>query len=65
MRPVELLHFAKEVEENLRQNISFSLEPREIDIDIMFYSDIVLQQEDVIIPHSRLAKLFSPYLKRR
>ena len=36
------------------KEIMTKIEAREIDIDILFYSDKIVNQKDLIIPHQRL-----------
>ncbi|HSW37330.1 MAG TPA: 2-amino-4-hydroxy-6-hydroxymethyldihydropteridine diphosphokinase [Candidatus Saccharimonadales bacterium] len=54
--PAELLKFVKEVEEQVGRVERFRWGPREIDIDIIFYNDSVVQQDNLVIPHPRFAE---------
>ncbi len=49
-----LLRYAKEIETAIGRKPSFRNGPRPIDIDILFYDDLRLEQEDLTIPHPRL-----------
>ena len=52
----ELLKSAKEIESALGRQPSFRNGPRLIDIDIIFYDDLLISQGDLIIPHPRMAE---------
>ena len=53
--PAELLNKLKIIEERIgRIKNSTKILAREIDIDILFYSDKIVDHEDLIIPHPRL-----------
>lgn len=52
--PVELLQFQKGIEEELGRSSAGSDAPRPIDIDILFYDDLVIATEALTIPHPRL-----------
>ena len=53
--PVELIIKLKNLEEKIgRERNNEKIEAREIDIDILFYSDEIVNQKDLIIPHQRL-----------
>ena len=53
--PSELLNKLKIIEERIgRIKNSTKILAREIDIDILFYSDKIVNNEDLIIPHPRL-----------
>ena len=53
--PSELLNKLKIIEERIgRIKNSTKILAREIDIDILFYSDKIVDYEDLIIPHPRL-----------
>jgi 2-amino-4-hydroxy-6-hydroxymethyldihydropteridine diphosphokinase len=56
LNPGELLHFAKDIEAKMGRVQSFSNSPRLIDIDILFYDREVIKNDELTIPHSRLAK---------
>ncbi len=53
--PIELLNKLKNIEDRIgRIRNSTKILAREIDIDILFYSDKVVDYKDLIIPHPRL-----------
>jgi len=54
--PEELLGFLKEIENSLGRKSSFRNAPRPIDIDILFYDDVVMESRELTIPHPRLAE---------
>ncbi|KAI8984263.1 Dihydropteroate synthase-like protein [Mycotypha africana] len=55
LTPQELLTKLKEVENNLGRQANFRNGPRPIDLDILFYDDLVLEDDDrLIVPHKSL-----------
>jgi 2-amino-4-hydroxy-6-hydroxymethyldihydropteridine diphosphokinase len=56
LSPEQLLAFAKGVEQQVGRIARFRWGPREIDIDIIFYDDLVLESDALIIPHPRFAE---------
>lgn len=52
--PQELLHAAKNIEQQIGRVPSFRNGPRCIDIDILLYDQLCLVTEQLIIPHPRL-----------
>ncbi len=54
LEPLELLAFVKEVESIIGRIQRFHWGPREIDIDIIFYDNLVIDLPTLIIPHPRL-----------
>jgi 2-amino-4-hydroxy-6-hydroxymethyldihydropteridine diphosphokinase len=79
LSPEELFNFIKDVEKNVGRVYRFRWGPREIDIDILFYNDLVYKSDKLNIPHPRLherdfvllplielnPKLFHPVLNKR
>ncbi|ACD66798.1 2-amino-4-hydroxy-6-hydroxymethyldihydropteridine pyrophosphokinase [Sulfurihydrogenibium sp. YO3AOP1] len=79
LSPEELFNFIKDVEKNAGRVYRFHWGPREIDIDILFYNDLVFKSDKLNIPHPRLherdfvllplielnPKLFHPVLNKR
>jgi 2-amino-4-hydroxy-6-hydroxymethyldihydropteridine diphosphokinase len=51
LEPFALLRFVKSIESDLGRQHSFRNAPRLIDIDILFYGDLVVQTEELTIPH--------------
>ena len=56
MKPLELLHFVKQVEAELGRKPTFRNGPRSIDVDILLCGDLVLETPELTIPHPRLAE---------
>ena len=54
LSPEELLNFVKKVEKQTGRIKRFRWGPREIDIDILFYGNIVVEKDNLIIPHPRI-----------
>ena len=49
--PVDLLSTVKKIEKSMGRKSSTGYSDREIDIDIIFYDDLVLETSDLTIPH--------------
>lgn len=54
LSPEELLKFVKDVEKEVGRVWSFRFGPRQIDVDIIFYDDLVMKTRDLTIPHAAL-----------
>jgi len=54
LEPRELLQFTKAVQKEVGRVERFRYGPREIDVDILFYDDVVYKDEELEIPHPRL-----------
>lgn len=54
LSPADLLTFLKKLETDLGRAPTFRNGPRLIDIDILFYDDLVLDTPPLVIPHPRL-----------
>jgi 2-amino-4-hydroxy-6-hydroxymethyldihydropteridine diphosphokinase len=54
LSPEKLLLFVKKIEKKIGRVERFRNGPREIDIDILLYDDLVLNTEHLIIPHPRM-----------
>src|SRR6266568_4820698 len=52
----ELLRRIKEVEKSLGRQPTFRNGPRPIDIDILFYDDLHITQDNLMVPHPRMAE---------
>jgi 2-amino-4-hydroxy-6-hydroxymethyldihydropteridine diphosphokinase len=52
--PQGLIAFLKNLETELGREKTFRNGPRLIDMDILFYNDLILDQADLVIPHPRL-----------
>jgi len=53
LEPLELLKFVKDIEAEVGRVSRFRWGPREIDVDIICYDDLVLDTEVLQIPHPR------------
>jgi 2-amino-4-hydroxy-6-hydroxymethyldihydropteridine diphosphokinase len=56
LQPRALLRHAKEVEYELGRRDRSRWGPRPIDIDLLLYGDVVIDEGDLIVPHPELAK---------
>lgn len=54
LSPCDLLGRLKEIESSLGRTPTFRNGPRLIDLDILFYDDLVLDTPPLVIPHPRL-----------
>jgi len=54
LSPVELLEFIKQVEVKIGRKPNIRYGPRIVDIDILFYGDRIIQDQNLIIPHPNL-----------
>ncbi len=54
LSPESLLHLLKDMESTLGRTPSFRNGPRLIDLDILFYDDLVMDTPGLVIPHPRL-----------
>jgi 2-amino-4-hydroxy-6-hydroxymethyldihydropteridine diphosphokinase len=50
----ELLLALKKIERKIGRKVTFQNGPRVIDLDILFYGDLLLEQDGISIPHPRL-----------
>ncbi|MGB2579267.1 2-amino-4-hydroxy-6-hydroxymethyldihydropteridine diphosphokinase [Elusimicrobium simillimum] len=53
LTPLQLLARLKEIETRLGRTPTFRNGPREIDLDIILFDDIVLESENLTVPHPR------------
>ena len=56
LSPQELFAFVKLSEEELGRQKRFPNGPREIDIDILFYDQLIYESVDLTIPHPRISE---------
>jgi 2-amino-4-hydroxy-6-hydroxymethyldihydropteridine diphosphokinase len=56
LSPADLLAALKRLEAGLGRQATFRYGPRLIDLDILLYDQLVLNQPDLVIPHSQLAQ---------
>jgi len=54
LSPRSLLHHLKDIEARLGRKPTFRYGPRQVDLDILYYYELVLDEADLIIPHPRL-----------
>jgi 2-amino-4-hydroxy-6-hydroxymethyldihydropteridine diphosphokinase len=54
LEPLALIAFLKRLETDLGREKTFRNGPRLIDMDILFYDDLVFDQSELVIPHPRL-----------
>ena len=54
LSPRELLKLIREIEETIGRTPTYRWGPREIDIDILFYDDCIIEEEGLTIPHPRM-----------
>jgi len=54
LKPKDLLFTVKGIEGLVGRTPTFENGPREIDIDILFYGDVVMNKDALTIPHPRL-----------
>jgi len=56
LKPEALLKYLKQLEGKLGRESNFRWGPRLIDLDILFYDDLVIDTPPLVIPHPRLHK---------
>jgi 2-amino-4-hydroxy-6-hydroxymethyldihydropteridine diphosphokinase len=56
LSPYELLAYLKQLEKQIGRQKTVRYGPRPIDLDIIFYDDLVLNEPDLIIPHPAMAE---------
>lgn len=54
LKPIELLNKCQNIESDLNRERKIRWGPRTIDVDILFFNDIILQEENLEIPHPRI-----------
>ncbi len=55
LSPLDLLAYLKQIEVRLGRKATFRNGPRVIDLDILFFDDLVFETETLTIPHPRMA----------
>ncbi len=56
LTPQDLLRFLKALEAQLGRRVRYRYGPREIDLDILLYGNLIVATDDLTIPHPRLAE---------
>jgi 2-amino-4-hydroxy-6-hydroxymethyldihydropteridine diphosphokinase len=56
LSPQDLLSDLKKIEEQLGRQPTIQYGPRKIDLDILFYDDLLLESPSLTIPHPQLAE---------
>jgi 2-amino-4-hydroxy-6-hydroxymethyldihydropteridine diphosphokinase len=56
LEPFELLCFVKKIETELGRKQGFRNAPRIIDIDILFYGNMIVRSQELTIPHPGIAE---------
>jgi 2-amino-4-hydroxy-6-hydroxymethyldihydropteridine diphosphokinase len=56
LAPLDLLHYLKDIEKRLGRKETFRYGPRLIDLDILFYDDLILELPELSIPHPHMAE---------
>jgi 2-amino-4-hydroxy-6-hydroxymethyldihydropteridine diphosphokinase len=54
LTPMELRDHVKQIESELGRERSYHWGPRVIDIDILFYDDLIMETPELVIPHPRM-----------
>jgi len=54
LKPDELLGFLKQLEKEIGRKLSFPYGPRLIDLDILFYDDLIFNSPELVIPHPQM-----------
>jgi 2-amino-4-hydroxy-6-hydroxymethyldihydropteridine diphosphokinase len=52
----DLFHKTKELQQHIGRTKTYLNGPREIDIDILYYDDLILDTDDLTLPHPRIAE---------
>lgn len=54
LNPKELIKFLLSVEQKLKRERKIKWGPRTIDLDVIFFNDLISEDEDIILPHPRM-----------
>ncbi|MFN4145226.1 MAG: 2-amino-4-hydroxy-6-hydroxymethyldihydropteridine diphosphokinase [Runella sp.] len=54
LHPIDILELVQKIEQYLGRERRERWGAREIDVDILFYGELILQMPDLVIPHPRL-----------
>lgn len=56
LAPLDLLAALKRIESEIGRQPTFRYGPRLIDLDILFYDNLILEVDNLVIPHPRLSE---------
>jgi 2-amino-4-hydroxy-6-hydroxymethyldihydropteridine diphosphokinase len=56
LEPIDLLALLKSIETSMGRKETFRFGPRLIDLDILFYDDLVMEEPQLTIPHPRITE---------
>ena len=56
LKPEELLHLLKNIEAEIGRRPAEHWGPREIDLDILLYDDLILKTQELEIPHPHISE---------
>jgi len=56
LSPRELLEYLKKIEKKIGRKPSFIYGPRLVDIDILLYGNMIINENNLVIPHNRIAE---------
>lgn len=51
LNPHELMRILKDIEKDMGREKNFKYGPRKIDLDVLFFDDAIIHDEDLAIPH--------------
>ena len=54
LQPMQLLSVCHQIEENLNRKRTIRWGPRTIDVDILFFNNLISKDENLILPHPRI-----------
>lgn len=58
LQPLPLLHALQQIEHDLGRRRSFLNAPRTLDLDLLYYNNLLLSTPELILPHPRLHERF-------
>lgn len=56
MQPLEVLRWLKEIEQEIGRQPRGHWGPREIDLDLLMYDEVVMQTPELTLPHAEMLK---------
>ncbi|EHK2400276.1 2-amino-4-hydroxy-6-hydroxymethyldihydropteridine diphosphokinase [Clostridium perfringens] len=54
LNPKELIRFLLDIEQKLKRERKIKWGPRTIDLDVIFFNDLISEDEEIILPHPRM-----------